>query len=99
LRQKRLLSCACKLRKALQPADAKETKVAEEVTTYDVGDPFVSHCCGRKPKKDPPKITVSANKILGIVWNEKGNFATVVLPEAYTLRRYDYRDTRNPKDK
>jgi Tfp pilus assembly protein PilP len=81
---------------APQSADAKETKAAEEVTTYDKRgkrDPFVSLVvtAAEKPKKGQTPLEnydISAIKILGIVWNEKGNFATVVLPDgkAYTLR-------------
>ena len=68
----------------------------EEVTTYDKKgkrDPFVSLVVTavEKPKKGQTPLEnydISAIKILGIVWNEKGNFATVVLPDgkAYTLR-------------
>ena len=81
---------------APQSADAKEAKAVEEVTTYDKKgkrDPFVSLVVTavEKPKKGQTPLEnydISAIKILGIVWNEKGNFATVVLPDgkAYTLR-------------
>ena len=81
---------------APQSADAKGTKAVEEVTTYDKKgkrDPFVSLVVTavEKPKKGQTPLEnydISAIKILGIVWNEKGNFATVVLPDgkAYTLR-------------
>lgn len=81
---------------APQSADAIGTKAVEEVTTYDKKgkrDPFVSLVVTavEKPKKGQTPLEnydVSAIKILGIVWNEKGNFATVVLPDgkAYTLR-------------
>ncbi|RJQ40492.1 MAG: hypothetical protein C4550_03525 [Nitrospiraceae bacterium] len=81
---------------ALQPADAKETKAAEEAVTYDKKgkrDPFISLVvtATEKPKKGQTPLEnydISAIKILGIVWNEKGNFATAVLPDgkAYTLR-------------
>ena len=81
---------------ALQSADAKGTKATEEVTTYDKRgkrDPFVSLVVTavEKPKKGQTPLEnydVSAIKILGIVWTEKGNFAEIVLPDgkAYTLR-------------
>lgn len=81
---------------APQSAEAKETKVAEEVITYEKRgkrDPFVSLAvtAAEKPKKGQTPLEnydVSAIKILGIVWTDKGNFATVVLPDgkAYTLR-------------
>mgnify|MGYP001594960785 FL=1 len=81
---------------APQSADAKETKAVEEVITYEKKekrDPFVSLVvtAAEKPKKGQTPLEnydISAIKILGIVWNEKGNFATVVLPDgkAYTLR-------------
>ncbi len=81
---------------APQSADAKGTKAAEEVITYEKKgkrDPFVSLVVTavEKPKKGQTPLEnydISAIKILGIVWNEKGNFATVVLPDgkAYTLR-------------
>lgn len=81
---------------ALQPADAKETKATEEAVTYDrkgKRDPFISLVVTaiEKPKKGQTPLEnydISAIKILGIVWNEKGNFATAVLPDgkAYTLR-------------
>lgn len=81
---------------APQSAGAKETKAVEEVITYEKRgkrDPFVSLVVTavEKPKKGQTPLEnydISAIKILGIVWNEKGNFATVVLPDgkAYTLR-------------
>lgn len=81
---------------APQSADAKGTKAAEEVTTYDKRgkrDPFVSLVVTavEKPKKGQTPLEnydVSAIKILGIVWTDKGHFATAVLPDgkAYTLR-------------
>ncbi|MDI6744438.1 MAG: pilus assembly protein PilP [Thermodesulfovibrionales bacterium] len=79
-----------------QSAEAKETKAVEEVIIYEKRgkrDPFVSLVVTavEKPKKGQTPLEnydISAIKILGIVWNEKGNFATVVLPDgkAYTLR-------------
>lgn len=81
---------------APQSADAIGTKAVEEVITYEKRgkrDPFVSLVVTavEKPKKGQTPLEnydISAIKILGIVWNEKGNFATVVLPDgkAYTLR-------------
>ncbi|MDP1759164.1 MAG: pilus assembly protein PilP [Thermodesulfovibrionales bacterium] len=81
---------------APQSADAIGTKAVEEVTAYDKKgkrDPFVSLVVTavEKPKKGQTPLEnydVSAIKILGIVWTEKGNFAEVVLPDgkAYTLR-------------
>lgn len=82
---------------APQSADAKGTKAVEEVITYEKRgkkrDPFVSLVVTavEKPKKGQTPLEnydISAIKILGIVWNEKGHFATVVLPDgkAYTLR-------------
>ncbi|MEK7736093.1 MAG: pilus assembly protein PilP, partial [Nitrospirota bacterium] len=81
---------------APQSADVIGTKAVEEITTYDKRgkrDPFVSLVvtAAEKPKKGQTPLEnydISAIKILGIVWNEKGNFATVVLPDgkAYTLR-------------
>jgi Tfp pilus assembly protein PilP len=81
---------------APQSADAIGTKAVEEVTTYDKRgkrDPFVSLVVTavEKPKKGQTPLEnydVSAIRVLGIVWNEKGNFAEIVLPDgkAYTLR-------------
>lgn len=81
---------------APQSAGAKETKAVEEVTTYEKTgkrDPFVSLVVTvvEKPRKGQTPLEnydIGAIKILGIVWTEKGNFATAVLPDgkAYTLR-------------
>lgn len=81
---------------APQSAGAKETKAVEEVTTYEKTgkrDPFVSLVVTvvEKPRKGQTPLEnydIGAIKILGIVWTDKGNFATVVLPDgkAYTLR-------------
>ncbi|HBR22513.1 MAG TPA: hypothetical protein DD713_08130 [Nitrospiraceae bacterium] len=81
---------------ALQTTDAIGTKAVEEVTTYEKRgkrDPFVSLVVTavEKPRKGQTPLEnydVSAIKILGIVWNEKGHFAEIVLPDgkAYTLR-------------
>jgi len=81
---------------AAQSTDAKTAKPAEEVITYDrkgKRDPFVSLVvtATEKPKKGQTPLEnydISSIKILGIVWNEKGNFAEIVLPDgkAYTLR-------------
>ncbi|MBI3376859.1 MAG: pilus assembly protein PilP [Nitrospirae bacterium] len=81
---------------APQSAEAKETKAADEVITYDKKgkrDPFVSLIvtAAEKPRKGQAPLEnydISAIKILGIVWNDKGHFAEVVLPDgkAYTLR-------------
>ncbi|MFZ3122949.1 MAG: pilus assembly protein PilP [Thermodesulfovibrionales bacterium] len=79
-----------------QSPEVKAPNVEENVYVYDKKgkrDPFVSLVVTavEKPKKGQTPLEnydVSAIKILGIVWNEKGNFATVVLPDgkAYTLR-------------
>jgi len=84
---------------ATQSAEAIGTKAVEEVTTYDKRgkrDPFVSLVvtATEKPKKGQTPLEnydISEKgviKILGIVWTEKGNFATVVLPDgkAYMLK-------------
>ena len=81
---------------SLQTADAKETNTVEEAVTYDKKgkrDPFVSLAviAVEKPKKGQAPLEnydVSAIKILGIVWNDNGSFAEIVLPDgkAYTLR-------------
>ena len=79
-----------------QGTEEKGPKVEEEVYLYDKKgkrDPFVSlvvkaeekHVKGETPLEN---YDVSAIKILGIVWNEKGHYAEIVLPDgkAYTLR-------------
>lgn len=81
---------------APQSPEVKAPNVEEDVYVYDKKgkrDPFVSLVVTavEKPKKGQTPLEnydVSAIKILGIVWNEKGNFATVVLPDAkaYTLK-------------
>jgi Tfp pilus assembly protein PilP len=81
---------------APQSAGAKETKAVEEAITYErkgKRDPFVSLVVtvAEKPRKGQTPLEnydISAIKILGIVWTDKGNFATAVLPDgkAYTLR-------------
>ena len=81
---------------ALKSDEAKGAKTEEETYTYDrkgKRDPFVSLVVTavEKPKKGQTPLEnydISAIKILGIIWTEKGNFATVVLPDgkAYTLR-------------
>ncbi len=82
---------------APQGPEVKAPNVEEDVYVYDKKgkrDPFVSLVvtAAEKPKKGQTPLEnydVSAIKILGIVWNEKGNFATAVLPDgkAYTLRK------------
>ncbi len=84
-----------------QGTEEKGPKVEEEVYLYDKKDkrdPFVSLVvtAAEKPRKGQTPLenydvgdkSQSAIKILGIVWTDKGNFATVVLPDgkAYTLR-------------
>ncbi|MBA3061301.1 MAG: hypothetical protein FP832_06610, partial [Nitrospirae bacterium] len=81
---------------ATQSPEVKGAKVEEETYTYEKRgkrDPFVSLVvtATEKPKKGHAPLEnydVSAIKILGIVWTDKGNFATAVLPDgkAYTLR-------------
>lgn len=80
---------------APQSADAIGAKAEEETYTYDKNgkrDPFVSLVVTvvEKPKKGQTPLEnydIGAIKILGIVWTDKGSFATVVLPDgkAYTL--------------
>lgn len=78
---------------APQSPEVKAPNVEENVYVYDKKgkmDPFVSLAV-EKPKKGQTPLEnydVSAIKILGIVWTDKGNFAEVVLPDgkAYTLR-------------
>lgn len=79
-----------------QGTEEKGPKVEEEVYLYDKKgkrDPFVSLIvkAEEKPVKGETPLEnydVSAIKILGIVWNEKGHYAEIVLPDgkAYTLR-------------
>lgn len=79
-----------------QGTEEKGPKVEEEVFLYDKKDkrdPFVSLVvkAEEKPAKGETPLEnydVSAIKILGIVWNEKGHYAEIVLPDgkAYTLR-------------
>ncbi|MCG2710227.1 MAG: pilus assembly protein PilP, partial [Thermodesulfovibrionales bacterium] len=81
---------------ATQSPEVKGAKVEEETYTYEKKgkrDPFVSLVvtATEKPKKGHAPLEnydVSVIKILGIVWTDKGNFATAVLPDgkAYTLR-------------
>lgn len=81
---------------APQSPEVKAPNVEEDVYVYDKKgkrDPFVSLVVTvvEKPKKGQTPLEnydVSAIKILGIVWNEKGHFAEAVLPDgkAYTLR-------------
>lgn len=81
---------------ATKTTEVKEEKKLEEVFIYDKKgkrDPFVSLAIktDEKPKKGQTPLEsydVASIKILGIVWNQKGNFASIVLPDgkAYTLK-------------
>ncbi|MCE5195023.1 MAG: pilus assembly protein PilP [Nitrospiraceae bacterium] len=81
---------------AAKTVEVKEEQKQEEVFIYDKKgrkDPFVSLAIKseEKPKKGQTPLEsydVASIKILGIVWNQKGNFASIVLPDgkAYTLR-------------
>jgi Tfp pilus assembly protein PilP len=72
-----------------------EPKVEEEVYLYDKTgkrDPFVSLIKieeeARKGETPLENYDVSAIRIIGIVWNEMGYFAEVILPDgkAYTVK-------------
>ncbi len=75
-----------------QEAEVKGPKVEEEVYLYErkgKRDPFVSLVvkAEEKPKKGQTPLEnydVAAIKILGIVWNEKGYYAEVALPDGKT---------------
>ncbi|MCG2709722.1 MAG: pilus assembly protein PilP, partial [Thermodesulfovibrionales bacterium] len=81
---------------APQSPEVKAPNVEEDVYVYDKKgkrDPFVSLVVTavEKPRKGQTPLEnydVSAIKILGIVWTDKGHFATAVLPDgkAYTLK-------------
>lgn len=78
-----------------QGTETKGPKVEEEVFLYDKTgkrDPFVSLIAKAQeaPKKGQTPLEsydVSAIKVLGIVWNNKGYHASIVLPDgkAYTI--------------
>lgn len=75
-------------------ATVAEPKVEEEIYLYDKTgkrDPFVSLIKKEEvvPGDTPlESYDVSAVRILGIVWNQKGHFAEVILPDgkAYTVK-------------
>ena len=79
-----------------QGDEVKGPKVEEEVFLYDKTgkrDPFVSLLIAAQqaPSKGETPLEsydVNSVRILGIVWNERGHYAEVVLPDgkAYTLR-------------
>jgi len=90
-------AAAAKAAQAAAPTEieVKGPKVEEEVYVYDKKgkrDPFVSLVVTEeKPVKGETPLEnydVGAIKILGIVWNEKGYYAEIVLPDgkAYTLK-------------
>ena len=83
--------------KVVSPEDeAKGPKVEEEVFLYEKNgrrDPFVSLLIAAQqaPSKGETPLEsydVNSIRILGIVWNEKGHYAEVILPDgkSYTLR-------------
>lgn len=79
-----------------QGDEVKGPKIEEEVFLYDKTgkrDPFVSLLIAaqQEPSKGETPLEsydVNSIKILGIVWDEKGHYAAVILPDgkAYTLR-------------
>lgn len=79
-----------------QGDEVKGPKIEEEVFLYDKTgkrDPFVSLLIAaqQEPSKGETPLEsydVSSIRILGIVWDEKGHYAAVILPDgkAYTLR-------------
>jgi len=77
--------------------ETKDAKAEDEAHLYDKKgkrDPFVSLIAKteeKKPKKGQTPLEnydVSAIKVLGIIVGEKGNYASIVLPDgkAYTLK-------------